>query len=55
MQAFITIVAYANTKTGYDAEDALLISMRERYGMNRLNPDVIIGNYGGEYEASKDR
>lgn len=37
LRSFMTAVAYANTKIGYDAEDALLDKMRETYGMEKLN------------------
>lgn len=37
LRLFMTAVAYANTKTGYDAEHALLVKMREMYGMENLN------------------
>ncbi|MDD2736072.1 MAG: hypothetical protein PHF56_19235 [Desulfuromonadaceae bacterium] len=41
LRQFMTAVAYANTKVGYDAEDALLDSMREKYGMEKLYPNVV--------------
>jgi hypothetical protein len=37
LRQFMTAVACANTKNGYDAEDALLDKMREKYGMGKLN------------------
>ena len=35
LRLFMAAVANANTKTGYDAEDALLDKMREVYGMEK--------------------
>jgi hypothetical protein len=37
LRLLMAAVAYANTKAGYDAEDALLDKMRETYGMEKLN------------------
>lgn len=34
LRLFMTAVTYTNTTTGYDAEDALLNKIREKYGMN---------------------
>ena len=46
LRLFMAAVACANTKTGYDAEDALLDKMREKYGMGKLNR-VVTESEGG--------
>jgi hypothetical protein len=48
LRLFITVLAYTNTKVGYDAEDALLESMREKYGMEKLHPHVVEEKNGSE-------
>ena len=53
LRQFMTAVACANTKTGYDAEDELLDKMRGKYGMEQLNL-IVTEDGGGKHEASKD-
>ncbi len=48
LRLFMTAVACANTKAGYDAEDALLDRMRETYGMGKLNRFVTEEDGGGK-------
>jgi hypothetical protein len=35
LNLFVTALACANTKEGYDAEDALLERMRKKYGIKK--------------------
>lgn len=41
LRLFMKALTYANTKTGYDAEDALLDKMREKYGISADQSPVV--------------
>jgi len=46
LRLFMTAVACANSRSGYDSEDELLDKMREKYGMEPLS-QLIIGTEEG--------
>jgi len=54
LMLFMTALACANTKSGYDAEESLLDKMENMYGMGRYWIPVVTESPGGEYEADKD-